>query len=129
MSTASWAVAASPTALRKVQTSVLIINSRLGFGGALGPLYTGLPLLCIQMSLKLLLRSFGSLLSPWSIRAAISVMAAMANFPSLDLGIPPFQGFKRMVVDAHRDLSLRFNSMSRVSELRTSSSTSSTTPH
>ena len=59
-------------------------------------------------------KSFGSLFIPWSIRAVISVMVAVANFPSLDLGIPAFQGFNRMVVDAYRDLSLRFNSMSKV---------------
>ena len=94
---------------------MLIINSSLGFGGALSPLCTVLPLLCMQRSFTAwVFKSFGSLFIPWSIRAVISVMVAVANFPSLDLGIPAFQGFNRMVVDAYRDLSLRFNSMSKV---------------
>ena len=80
-------MAASPTTLRKVQTSVLVINSRLGFGGALGTLCTVLPLLCMQRSFTAwVFKSFGSLFVPWSIHAATSVMAAVANFPSLDLG-------------------------------------------
>ena len=65
----------------------------------------------------------------WSIRSVICGMAAVVNFPSLVLGIPPFQGFNRILVDAHRDLNLRFISMSASSEPRNSSPISSTKPH
>ena len=80
-----------------------------GYGISQGKIISVNWLLCLYL---LSLKSFGSLLNPWSMRAAICGMLAVVNFPSLVLGIPPFQGFSRMLVDAHRDLSRRFNSMS-----------------
>ena len=72
----------------------------LGFGGAFGPLCIVLPFLCIHRSFTAgFFRSCGSFLNPWSSLAAISVMAAVANFPSLDLGMPPFRSSMRDVVD------------------------------